>query len=65
MKIETKAIAIRIFFSLVITLYILGVITDTFPDLNVFLIIFIGVLVFSLINIAAKFIPIEDIIARI
>ena len=55
----------RIFLSLAISLYCLAIIDDTYANLDITLEIFIGFLLFLLINNAAKFIPIEDIIAKL
>lgn len=62
---KNKATIIRVLFSLIISLYILGTIIDTFPGLHIILEIFIGLLIFLLINTATKFIPIGDIIAKL
>jgi hypothetical protein len=62
---KNKTVIIRIFFSILITLYVLGIVTDTFSGLDLILQIFIGLLIFALIDTAAKFLPIGDIISKL
>ncbi len=62
---KNRTVIVKTFISLIITSYLLVTILGLFPGLDIMLQILVGLLIFSLISTAVKFLPIEEIINKV